>query len=99
MCCPRKLLVSKRARVQRTAAPEVRRTIREAVHQALTQEPNIGLELRASLGAQPLHILEETVRNTLVREALAKTEGNITLAAKLLGISRQLLNHIRSRGE
>ncbi len=72
--------------------------IRAAIRSAMGEAPSLSLDLRRSLGARSLREVEEDVRETLVREALARTSGNVTMAARLLGISRQLLNHIRKRG-
>lgn len=72
--------------------------VRDAIRLATTTAPSLSLGLRRSLGARSLHEIEEDVRETMVSEALARTSGNVTTAARLLGISRQLLNHIRKRG-
>ncbi len=62
--------------------------------ETLSRPPDLVLALRASTGQVPLHDLESVVRDTLVDEALAKSEGSVRGAAKLLRISRQLLQHI-----
>lgn len=62
--------------------------------QTLARPPDLVHALRASAGQVPLHQLEGVVRNTLVDEALAKSRGSVRGAAKLLRISRQLLQHI-----
>ncbi|RKH18842.1 response regulator [Corallococcus praedator] len=62
--------------------------------QTLARPPDLVHALRASAGQVPLHQLEGVVRNTLVDEALAKSQGSVRGAAKLLRISRQLLQHI-----
>lgn len=69
--------------------------IRSAIRAAFDQSPDVSLELRSLLGARPLHAIEEDVREAMVTEALSRSNGNVTGAARLLGISRQLLNHIR----
>lgn len=71
--------------------------IREAIRSALTGSLDISLEIRRSLGVRSLHSVEEDVRVTMVNEALARSHGNVSVAARLLGISRQLLNHIRKK--
>ncbi|GHH00396.1 response regulator [Comamonas sp. JC664] len=67
----------------------------EAVwRETLARPPDLIHTLRASAGQVPLHEIEGTVRETLVDEALAKSGGSVRGAAKLLRISRQLLQHI-----
>lgn len=72
--------------------------VRAAVERALAEAPDLSLPIRASLGRRPLSEVEATVRETMVSEALSRSGGNVSAAASLLGISRQLLNHIRRRG-
>lgn len=62
--------------------------------ETLSRPPDLLPALRASAGQMPLHSLESFVRDTLVDEALAKSQGSVRGAAKLLRISRQLLQHI-----
>lgn len=62
--------------------------------ETLSRPPDLVHALRASAGQVPLHQLEGIVRATLVDEALAKSRGSVRGAAKLLRISRQLLQHI-----
>lgn len=57
---------------------------------APTQKRQRGLEERSALTLpESLHELEDS----LIRKALGKTQGNLTHAAKQLGISRQLLQY------
>jgi DNA-binding NtrC family response regulator len=72
--------------------------VRAAVDRAQAEAPDLSLPIRSSLGKRPLYEVEATVRETMVTEALARSDGNVSKAASLLGISRQLLNHIRRRG-
>lgn len=62
--------------------------------ETLSRPPDLEPSLRASAGQVPLHSIESFVRNTLVDESLARSQGSVRGAAKLLGISRQLLQHI-----
>ncbi|WIG97699.1 response regulator [Myxococcus sp. SDU36] len=64
--------------------------------ETLARPPDLVTALRASAGRVPLHGFESLVRDTLVDEALAKSDGSVRGAAKLLRISRQLLQHILS---
>lgn len=58
--------------------------------------PRIQLEamLKTLVGRKDLRAVEHDVRHTMVSEALAVTGGNMTEAAKLLNIARQVLQHI-----
>jgi len=60
----------------------------------LSSPPELTPHLRAQVGDRPLHELEAYVRDTLVDEAMARSTGSIRGAAKVLGISRQLLQQI-----
>ncbi|MCP3062279.1 response regulator [Myxococcus sp. K38C18041901] len=60
----------------------------------LASPPELVPVLRASAGKVPLHHFEDLVRDTLVDEALARAKGSVRGAARLLHISRQLLQHI-----
>jgi DNA-binding NtrC family response regulator len=66
----------------------------EAVDQVLTRPVSLGLQARHAVGQRPVHDLQEEVRSTMVHEALARSQGNVRRAASLLGISRQLLQHM-----
>lgn len=55
--------------------------------------------VRASVGHVPLRELEEQVRAAMVDEAIAQSRGNRRGAARMLDVSRQLLQQIlRRRG-
>lgn len=66
---------------------------------ALAQPPDLEPHLRASVGHTAIKDVEHLVRETMVDEALAQATGNRRQAARLLRISRELLQHIlRRRG-
>lgn len=69
-------------------------SLEAAWNRALSRAPDLTPHLRAQVGSVPLHDLEEQVRHTVVEEALARTTGSVRGAARLLGISRQLLQQI-----
>jgi DNA-binding NtrC family response regulator len=62
--------------------------------EALKEPPQLGAQVRASIGRVPLQQLEGWLRKTAVTEALARSHGSVRGAARLLRISRQLLQHI-----
>jgi DNA-binding NtrC family response regulator len=51
------------------------------------------LTLTVGEGASMQSALEEA-RNTLVASALQRTKGNVSAAARLLGVSRDVLRHV-----
>lgn len=68
--------------------------MRRAIEEALDEIPDPTEELRGMVGKVPIKELEAEVRRAMVGEALAQSGGSVRGAAKLLGISRQLLQHI-----
>jgi two-component system, response regulator RegA len=68
--------------------------LEETVTRALHESPDITTQLRTAVGHVPLQQLEEHVRATMVREALARSDGNRRGAARILQVSRQLLQHM-----
>ncbi len=69
-----------------------------AIAEAATQRPDIRPQLRTLVGQRPIHEIEREVRATMLDEALARTDGNRRGAARLLDVSRQLVQRmIRTR--
>lgn len=68
--------------------------IRSALDEALDTSPDPLVEVRGVVGHKGIKELEFEVRRAMVSEALAKSGGSVRGAAALLGISRQLLQHI-----
>lgn len=68
--------------------------IRAALDEALDTSPDPMVEVRGAVGHIGIKELEFEVRRAMVSEALAKSGGSVRGAAALLGISRQLLQHI-----
>jgi two-component system, response regulator RegA len=65
-----------------------------ALERAAVEKPPLGPHVRAAVGKVPLHELEEDVRAMMVDEALARSDGSRRGAARLLAVSRQLMQHI-----
>ena len=80
-----------RAFVQKPLTLEV---VRAALLEAKERPPDVAPLLRAQVGHAPIHEIEDQVRSVLVDEALARSGGSKAGAARLLSISRQLLQHI-----
>lgn len=66
----------------------------DALERVAAEAPPLGPALKDQVGKRDLHDLEDEVRRTLVDEALARNDGSKRAAARDLGISRQLLQHI-----
>jgi DNA-binding NtrC family response regulator len=68
--------------------------LRTAIARAAQVPPDVTPHLRNCVGQRPVRELEELVRRTMVEEALARSAGSRRGAAKLLSVSRQLLQHM-----
>jgi DNA-binding NtrC family response regulator len=68
------------------------------VVRALSEPPDLAPHVKSAVGRAPVHEVEHLVRDTMVREALALGKGNRRQASRVLGISRQLLQHILRKG-
>ncbi len=66
----------------------------EAALAVAEQPPDVALHLRNMVGAKPVQQVVEEVRSQMVSEALAQARGNRRYAARLLQISRQLLQYM-----
>lgn len=73
--------------------------VERALREALATAPDVTPVIQAQVGHVPIHGVEERVRKVMVDEALARTGGNRRQAARMLSISRQLLQHILRRGD
>jgi two-component system, response regulator RegA len=76
------------------AKPVAMAALHAAIDSALSKPPNLMPILRAAVGRASLSAVEEEVRATMVREAMARTGGSRRGAAKILSVSRQVLQHI-----
>jgi two-component system, response regulator RegA len=85
-----------RAFVPRPATPAM---IERVLDAALGTVPDVAPLVRTLVGRLGVHEAEEQVRATMVAEALARANGNRRIAARLLSISRQLLQHILRKGD
>jgi DNA-binding NtrC family response regulator len=68
-----------------------------ALDAALTEAlapADLAPQLRDVVGKANLREVEERVRQTMVTEALRRAEGSRRGAARMLGVSRQLLQHV-----
>lgn len=84
-----------RAFVPKPIAPEL---LESAFDDALRTVPDLTPLVRAAVGHRSVREVEEQVRATMVSEALERSRGSLSGAARMLAISRQLLQHILKRG-
>ncbi|MFQ5418569.1 MAG: response regulator [Myxococcota bacterium] len=68
-----------------------------AVERARQKPPNLGPLIAAQVGWVPMRELQREVRQVMVQEALARTEGSRSGAARLLHVTRQAVQHIIRR--
>jgi len=71
--------------------------VEAAIERAAAMPSLLDQQLRQQVGRKPLHDVEAAVRETMVDEALARSGGGRRAAARLLRVSRQLLQHILRR--
>lgn len=71
--------------------------VQRAVADALLGEVDIEPHLRAAVGRLPMQQVQNQVRTVMVGEAMARAGGNRRGAARLLHISRQLLQYMLKR--
>jgi DNA-binding NtrC family response regulator len=69
-----------------------------AIRTALAATPELGPALRQTVGQRALAEVEAEVRTVMVDEALARAQGSRRAAARLLDMSRQLLQYALRRG-
>lgn len=68
--------------------------LERAIDEALHAPPDMTPHVRAQVGHVPVREVERRVRSTMVEEALARAGGSRRGAARLLHVSRQLLQHM-----
>jgi two-component system response regulator RegA len=76
------------------AKPATASALARALDEALATTPDLEPLARAAVGHRGVREVEDLVRAAMVAEALARANGSRHAAARLLAISRQLLQHI-----
>ncbi|MGH0033779.1 MAG: response regulator [Myxococcota bacterium] len=69
----------------------------QAIDDVIANPPDLGPLVRAAVGQRGIHDVEEEVRATMVKEAMARSGGSRRGAARLLAVSRQLIQHMLRR--
>jgi DNA-binding NtrC family response regulator len=73
--------------------------VERAIDEALTCAPDLEPHVRAAVGHVSFQEVERSVREAMLDEALARSGGSRSAAARMLAISRQLLQYmLRKRG-
>jgi two-component system, response regulator RegA len=72
--------------------------LREVWARVMREPPDLEPLVRATVGHRSLSELEDFVRRSMSEEALARSKGSVSGAARLLEVSRQLYQHIRRTG-
>jgi len=72
--------------------------LRQTMEQAASTPPDIRPQLRNIVGQRSIHEVEAEVRSAMLNEALARTGGSRRSAARLLEVSRQLVQHMLRKG-
>ena len=85
------------------AKPFAVRDLESAVETALHEPPSLDPLIPGCVGHVPMRELQRQVRSAMVKEALARTDGSRSGAARLLDVSRQAIQQIlrgrRARAE
>lgn len=68
-------------------------SLEDALRSAAETSPDITPWVRAAVGSIALRKMEVSVRRAMVDEALGRSDGSKRGAARLLGVSRQFLQH------
>jgi two-component system, response regulator RegA len=68
-----------------------------AIDRALATAPELAPIARQVVGKRGLHEVEDELREVMIDQAMAQSGGSRRAAARLLGISRQLLQHALRR--
>lgn len=64
------------------------------IQAAIDDAPDLRVAARAAVGRRSIHAVEAEIRAAMVEEALGQSQGSKRGAAKLLDVSRQLVQHM-----
>lgn len=64
------------------------------IQAAIDDAPDLRVAARAAVGRRSIHDVEAEIREAMVEEALGQAQGSKRGAAKLLDVSRQLVQHM-----
>jgi two-component system, response regulator RegA len=73
--------------------------LQAALTVAKTAPADLRPHVRNLVGLRPIHEVEDELRRTMLQEALARARGSRRGAARILAVSRQLLQHMLRKWE
>jgi DNA-binding NtrC family response regulator len=71
--------------------------LERALDDAIENPPDLQPFVRSVVGQRQIHEVQDEVRETMLREALGRARGSRRAAARLLRVSRQLVQHMLRR--
>ena len=80
------------------AKPLTLAELEEAIDRAMAEPPSLDVAVSAHVGKVPMREVQARLRSVMLRQALARSEGSRTGAARLLKISRQAVQQILRGG-
>jgi two-component system response regulator RegA len=79
------------------AKPFDMRELRAAIQGVFDTAPDLSDPAMAQVGHRPIHVVQDEVKVAMVKRALALENGNITHAAKRLGVTRAAVQQMIDR--
>jgi len=71
--------------------------LQAAIQTILTQPPDLGPSARAQVGYRHIHTVQDEVKAAMLKHAFTLEDGNITRAAKRLGVTRTAVQQMLDR--
>jgi len=71
--------------------------LERAIDEVIATPAELNPQFRTLVGQRSIHEVEEELRETMLKEAMARSGGNKRGAARLLRVSRQLIQHMLRR--
>jgi DNA-binding NtrC family response regulator len=81
------------------AKPFDLRQLRHTVQAVLSQPPDVASRAMAQVGYRPIHAVQDEVKLAMLKRAMHQEGGNISRAAKRLGITRAAVQQMIDRFE
>ncbi|MGC4092939.1 MAG: response regulator [Polyangiaceae bacterium] len=81
------------------AKPFDLRELRGTIQAVLSRPPEVALRASAQVGHRPIHAVQDEVKLAMLRRALHEESGNISRAARRLGITRAGVQQMIDRFE
>lgn len=75
------------------------RELKESVQSVLGAAPELEERAAEQVGSKHIHVVQDVVKRAMVKRALAMADGNISQAARYLGITRTAVQQMLDRFE